>query len=201
MLAQLESFNRHLFLLINAGGHAGTSTIVFAKFWAEWVIWAIPAGLILAWLRSGSRTRQSLLLAALSGVVGLLVNQLVGLMWYHPRPFEIGLGHTYLAHAADSSFPSDHLTLYWSVTIAWLLTRGGKWAWGMVWLGLPLAWARIYLGVHYPLDMVGAALVSVGSAQVALRSGDRVIGLLFPWLESFYRRLCAPVIRRGWFLG
>jgi undecaprenyl-diphosphatase len=200
MLEQLESLNRHLFLLINAGGDAATGTIVFAGFWAQWLIWAVPAGLVLAWLRAESRTRQSLMLVALSGVVGLLINQLISLMWYHPRPFEIGLGHTYLAHAADSSFPSDHLTLYWSVTIAWLRLRGGKWAWGMVWLGLPLAWARIYLGVHYPLDMVGAALVSVGSAQVALRSGERVIGPLLPLLEASYRRLCAPAIRRGWFL-
>jgi undecaprenyl-diphosphatase len=41
----------------------------------------------------------------------LLINQVIILLWQHPRPFVIGLGHTYLAHAADSSFPSDHLTL------------------------------------------------------------------------------------------
>ena len=36
-------------------------------------------------------------------------------------------------------------------------------------LGLPMAWARIYLGVHFPLDMVGAALVAVLSAWLCFR--------------------------------
>ena len=51
-------------------------------------------------------------------LVALLVNQLIGLVWQHLRPFMIGLGHSHLAHVADSSFPSDHLTLLWAVAFS-----------------------------------------------------------------------------------
>lgn len=82
----------------------------------------------------------------------------------------IGLGHTLITHAADSSFPSDHLTLLWAVAFSFLMHLspylGGI---ALALLGLPVAWARIYLGVNFPLDMVGAALVAVLSAWLAFR--------------------------------
>lgn len=37
-------------------------------------------------------------------------------------------------------------------------------------LGLPVACARIYLGVHFPFDMLGAAVVAVLSAWLAMCS-------------------------------
>jgi membrane-associated phospholipid phosphatase len=33
-------------------------------------------------------------------------------------------------------------------------------------IGIPVAWARIYLGVHFPLDIVGAAIVGMVSASL-----------------------------------
>ena len=38
------------------------------------------------------------------------------------------------------------------------------------WQSPPVAWARIYLGVHFPLDMLGAALVALLSAWSAFRA-------------------------------
>jgi undecaprenyl-diphosphatase len=34
------------------------------------------------------------MLVATASVAGLLINQIIGLAWSHPRPFMIGLGHT-----------------------------------------------------------------------------------------------------------
>lgn len=49
--------------------------------------------------------RQALVYTGLVAAFALLVNQLIGMVWYHPRPFEIGLGHTLLAHQPETSFP------------------------------------------------------------------------------------------------
>ena len=35
-----------------------------------------------------------------------------------------GVGHTWLAHAADNGFPSDHATLTWSWAWCWPARRG-----------------------------------------------------------------------------
>ena len=82
----------------------------------------------------------------------------------------IGLGNTLIPHVADSSFPSDHLTLLWAVALSFLMHQRPRFAGVfLALLGLPMAWARIYLGVHFLLDMLGAALVAGISAWLCFR--------------------------------
>jgi undecaprenyl-diphosphatase len=40
--------------------------------------------------------------------------------------------------------------------------------------GLSIAWSRIYLGVHFPLDMVGAAAFAPASALLCLLGRTQV---------------------------
>lgn len=65
-------------------------------------------------------------------------------------------------------------------------------------LGLPVAWARIYLGVHFPLDMLGAALVAMGSARLVRGQEQRLIAPLMRLLLPPYRTVFDALIRRGW---
>jgi len=194
----MEELNQALFLLLNASGHPPALLLAMAQVMAEWIVWLVPLILTVGWLRGGERLRKLMLEAAASGLTGLLINQLIALFWQHPRPFMIGLGHTFLAHAPDSSFPSDHLTLIWAVAFSMLVHRRPRPA-GLLLalLGLPVAWARIYLGVHFPLDMVGAALVALASARLVLHK-EQVIGRMYPPILALYRLLAAPLIRRGW---
>lgn len=195
----MQELNEALFLLINASEHPNAILLTIARFFAEYALWLIPLTLAAGWLRGTERTRRIMLEAAASGLAGLLINQVIALVWQHPRPFMIGLGHTYLAHAADSSFPSDHLTLLWAVSFSFLMHRQPRMA-GMALslLGLPVAWARIYLGVHFPLDMVGAALVAILSAWLAFREERRLLAPVYQWVARVHQRLLAPLIQRGW---
>jgi undecaprenyl-diphosphatase len=145
--------------------------ITACHFFAERLIWAIPILIGISWLRGREETRKAMLIATASGLLGLLINQIIGLVWLHPRPFMIGLGHTLIPHVADSSFPSDHLTLWWAVTFSLAMQRGPRMA-GLILapLGIPIAWARIYLGVHFPFDMFGAVIVAWLSVAVITRS-------------------------------
>jgi undecaprenyl-diphosphatase len=197
----METFNHSLFLLINAPAHPGAIMLVLARLSAEYLILLAPLTLLVGWLRRGERIRKLMLEAAICAVLALLVAQVIGLVWPHPRPFMIGLGHQFLPHVADSSFPSDHLTLMWSVGFSLLLHAESRAAGALLAiLGLPVAWARIYLGVHFPLDMAGAALVAALCAWLCLRHARRVVELVFPWMTAAYRQLFAPLIRRGWVL-
>ncbi len=65
-------------------------------------------------------------------------------------------------------------------------------------LGLPMAWARIYLGVHFPLDMVGAALVAGLSAYLCLREERWLLAHVYQGADAAYRQLFAIPIWRGW---
>lgn len=195
----MEELNQTIFLMINASAHPHPLMLAVAQCFAEWAIWVIPLLLMLGWLRGSERLRKQMLEAAVSGLTGLLFNQFIGLLWQHPRPVMVGLGHTFLAHSVDSSFPSDHLTLIWAVAFSLLLHQRLRTA-GLLLalLGLPVAWARIYLGVHFPLDMVGATLVALVCSQLVRHEGRFVVEHLYQPLLVIFRLLAAPLIRRGW---
>jgi len=195
----MEELNRAIFLMINAPENPNALILAIAKLLADYMIWLIPAMLVIGWLRGEERTRRILLGAAASGLAGLLINQVIGLIWQHPRPFMIGLGHTFIPHVADSSFPSDHLTLLWAVGFSFLLHRSSRMTGlTLTLLGLPVAWARIYLGVHFPLDMVGATLVAGSCAWFAFREERRFIEPMYNIATRIYRRLFRPLIQCGW---
>jgi undecaprenyl-diphosphatase len=195
----MEALNDSLFLLINASSSPPPAVLVAARALAEGVIWLIPLGLVWGWLRGSRDLRATLLRAALAGLIALGANQLIGLVWYHPRPFEIGLGHAWLVHSRDSSFPSDHVTLLWSVALGLALRRHTRTAGMTLGLaGIAVAWARIYLGVHFPFDMAGAAVVAVAAVAVASSVPTPAIDSLLRALSTAHRVLFAPLIARGW---
>ena len=109
---KIETLNRALFLDIN--GSADTPAwawlVQAAIGIADYVIALIPLLLVGLWLRGDHARRSVAIKACLVALLGVAANQAIGAVWPHPRPFMIGLGHAWIQHAADSSFPSDHLT-------------------------------------------------------------------------------------------
>lgn len=198
-VAAMESFNQSVFLYLNAPADAGALALAVARFLADDLIWLVPTGLLFGWMFGSDGVRRAMLQTTVAGVVALVSAQIIGLVWFHPRPFMIGLGHIFLAHVRDASFPSDHLTLWWAASFSLLSCRQVRAA-GIVMslFGLTIAWARIYLGVHFPLDMVGAAGVALLSSLAGTYRRDRYFAPLFTAASSLHRVLFAPLIQRGW---
>ncbi|MGA7731840.1 MAG: phosphatase PAP2 family protein [Chloroflexia bacterium] len=132
-----------------------------------WTLYPV-AGLVGArWVATG-RKADALTLALSIGGSGLL-NKVLKLVVERPRP-----RHT--LHRQDpsgSSFPSNHITMslcaygalaYLALArqekrpVRWRLSRLGLVALLIVAIG----YSRIFLGVHYPSDVVGGWLVGVG---------------------------------------
>jgi len=195
----MEELNQALFLLINASIHPNSLTVFAAKVLANDTIWIIPLGISAYWLYGAERTRIVVLASCMSGVSGLLINQIIALMWTHPRPFMIGLGQTLIPHAADSSFPSDHLTLVWAVGVTFLLHRDFRFVGSILsLLGIAIAWARIYLGVHFPMDMLGSVFVATATSRLISWREDLFVLPLFHLISRLHRSLLSPFIQRGW---
>jgi undecaprenyl-diphosphatase len=195
----MEFLNQTFFLWINAPEHPNAQIVRLATFFAEWLIWTVPILIGVGWLRGNENTRKSLLIATASGLLGLLTNQIIGLAYSPPRPFMIGLGHTLIPHVADSSFPSDHLTLWWSIAFSFLLQRGLRSSGvALALIGLPIAWSRIYLGVHFPLDMLGAIAVAALSAVLTLHEARWYLGPIYRLATCIHSLLFGTLIARGW---
>ena len=116
----MENLNVWLFSLWNAGEHPPPALLAAARWMAEWIIFAVALWIVLSWIYGRGRFRVSLLNAGLAAGLGLAINQMIGLIWYHPRPFELGIGQQFLPHGLETSFPSDHATMLWALGI-WLV--------------------------------------------------------------------------------
>ncbi len=156
----LDTFNHWLFLLINPAHQPETILLNIAKFFAELPIVLIPLCLIALWIK-GQKARIVALNAGLITTLALLVNYLISLIWFHNRPFADHIGTTLIHHAADSSFPSDHITLFASVGFYLFYEKSyQKLGAALLLLSLMTGWARVFVGVHYPLDIMGAYILT-----------------------------------------
>jgi undecaprenyl-diphosphatase len=111
----------------------------------------------------------------------------------------LGLGPTFIAHASDSSFPSDHATVFAAVGLTLTLANARSVVgWATLVLGVCVAWARIFLGVHFPDDMAGAVAV-VAVVWMALHPVWRLAGERVTLAVSrLYRAVLAGPIASGW---
>lgn len=166
----LESFNRMLYLKVNAGENTPAWLIQVAIGLADMTIYLIPLLLLIFFWKKDQGLRNLAIKIVLVVVTALTVNLAIRTIWPHPRPFMIGLGKTWLHHAPDASFPSNHMTLFISTGLTLLLSDMRRLGFIMLLMGLGTAWARIFLGVHFPLDMIGAVGTSLISYLIWIKN-------------------------------
>jgi undecaprenyl-diphosphatase len=133
------------------------------------VLW-IVLGVLLALAAGKPPLRTSLITAATVWTADLLA-ALLKLGFQRARPYEaIPEADPLLRWDIGTSMPSGHAaaSAAGAVILGYLL--GGRWAWAVGMLAVAVGFARVYIGVHYPSDVLAGAGVGVvvGLAAVAL---------------------------------
>lgn len=106
---------------------------------------------------------QFLVYFAVAGIVALVLTKLAGMCFVDPRPFVVHHFIPLIPHAADNGFPSDHTVL--SVLMALIVLKySRKVGLALLVLALLVGWSRVFVGVHNPIDIVGAVLIAVLAA-------------------------------------
>ncbi|HGJ5859226.1 MAG TPA: undecaprenyl-diphosphate phosphatase [Arsenophonus nasoniae] len=201
----LNDINLSLFSFINATPITSISTLTLAIFLAKRLILIFPLITIACWFwgSAGNLVCQRVFVCktALALIVGLAISGFIGVIFPLERPFVLGIGQHFLAHAPTPSFPSNHATIAFIFAFSFLF-------WLRNWIGLLLfipaftiAWARIFLGVHWPLDMVGAFLVAIMACGISQTIWELGGHKLLPYIIKAYQILFAPLIKKGWIRG
>jgi membrane-associated phospholipid phosphatase len=97
-----------------------------------------------------------------------------------PRPYEVMAGAVLRQPPAHgTSFPSSHTAVTLAVVLALVPFLARPLAAVAIAYAVLVGWSRVYLGVHYPLDIVGGAGIAMavgGAVLLALRAMLRRAG-------------------------
>ena len=104
--------------------------------------------------------------------IALLLKALI----LEPRPFAV-LNNVHLLVVEDdpSSFPSGHTTSTFAVlSVLVFKFRHEFWSVVLILFGIVIGFSRIYVGVHYPLDVLAGCIIGVLSAYFTYRYEDKI---------------------------
>src|SRR5919199_1930458 len=137
----------HPFLDVTMVGAAAGAEPAFIALVAIWFV--------IGWLRRLPMDRQGAIAALLAAGGALGANQVLASIWYRPRPYiaHPERVHHLLGHSSDSSFPSDHAAAAFAIA-AVLFARHRRLGLAALALAAVVGYARVYVGAHYPADVL-----------------------------------------------
>ncbi len=144
-------------------------------------LWFLPTG------PEMRRERQQRVINGLIALAGaLLTLRLLGMLLYRARPFVAHTVTLLVAHAPDTSFPSEHTTFAFVLIVA-LFPVLGRTRWLWLALGVAIGIARVFVGVHYPTDVLAGAIIGALWGGIALAFAPWLRSIEWPVLEKLAR--------------
>lgn len=134
--------------------------------------------------KARAMNQHAVFCALLSMGISNVVVKVCNILYNRPRPYDVFHIQPLFHPSDDPSFPSNMAAVFFAVAMGmWIYNRKLGW-----WLLIPavlVSFSRIYVGIHYPLDIIGAfftAMVSTGIAFLVLKIAEplptKVINLM-----------------------
>lgn len=163
MRLKLVSSNMDKFVFLKINDLAGRFgwldwLAVFFADYAGYILLAVVLGILI--FKKTFHARKMVFGALIAAVIsrGVIVTVIKSL-YYRPRPFEV-LQVTQLIPENNSSFPSGHAALYFAIAVAIYFYNKKMGVIFLITSGL-MGLARIYVGVHWPTDILAGLMVGV----------------------------------------
>ncbi len=154
--------------LLDAIGKLLAEDLIFLAIPVLLALWFLPVG------RERALNQRLAGLACVSVLLAIGLAVLLRQLHYQDRPFVSDASTRLLiSHGPDSGFPSDHATAAFALAGALLVRRrllGGV----LFGVALVLGVARIFVGVHWPSDILAGAVLGI-SVGVAVSFGEPLL--------------------------
>ncbi len=183
----MDRLNQNIFLLINSLANKNHFLDIVMVAIAKSMPYIFIGLLLYLWF---SNRKEEALYSGFATTLGVIINFIIGFIYFHSRPFVDSLGVTLISHKADNSFPSDHTTFLFSIALM-LLTFKSTRSLGVIsvisalWCGV----ARVYVGVHYPFDIIASFFVSIVAVTIITLLRNRLAilnsSIIYIWNRIF----------------
>ena len=116
------------------------------------------------------KTRKIGIASALSLAIGVLITNItLKNLVARTRPYEVVEGLSLLVERAnDYSFPSGHSCASFASAFVIYKMTPGKFGVPALILAALIALSRLYVGIHYPTDVIAGTIIGIISALIAL---------------------------------
>ncbi|MEK7193801.1 MAG: phosphatase PAP2 family protein [Patescibacteria group bacterium] len=105
-------------------------------------------------------------LAALSVILSRgVITEAIRFLYPKLRPFAVLSIEPLINHSSSGSFPSGHSAAFFALAFV-LLFFNKKWGWRFLGMALIMGLARIFVGVHWPSDILGGAVIGLISVII-----------------------------------
>ncbi|WP_410812880.1 phosphatase PAP2 family protein [Micromonospora sp. 067-2] len=168
--------NYHFFELVNGGAGRRPyldATMVFCARWLLYVVFAAGALMVAFALRRG-RVRP-VIEFAVTLLLSFAAAFAVSHVSHELRPFQSHHVHQLIAHDPGVALPSDHATAAFAIAFGTYAFFNHRWGIILGFVATTIGLARIWVGVHYPGDILAAAAIAALSAIVVVLSGRLAI--------------------------
>lgn len=149
--------NTALFFTIFHLAHTSPILDSLMVFGAEYIIYLTVTLVILLFFKGGPQEKKVVVLIILALGFFYIIEKLIHLFYNNPRPFVTYPIQTLIKHPATPSFPSTHTSSMAIIAFSYYFYKSKYFPIFlslMLWIGL----ARVFVGVHYPLDILGGVI-------------------------------------------
>jgi len=147
------------------------------------------------WFQDGDnrRKRKCLVADVAAGFVGLAVARVLALTVVRPQSLNVPELMTRIPYGIEAaswegwnSFPSDHAVLFFGLATGIFFASRRVGVFTFIYLTAFICLPRLYLGIHYPTDILSGPLIGISAGWLANRPAiaEFLSDWAFRWLDA-----------------
>ncbi len=161
----MNEMNISLFRAINDLGFEYPSLNTPFIFIAEYTVILLALMTLFYWFTRTEKNRYMVMTAGFAFILAEIIGKLAGKLHFNYQPFvELSNVNFLIEKTANNSFPSDHTILFFAFCVAFWLYNKKNILWLLI--AVLVGVSRIWVGVHYPFDVITGALIATLCAIV-----------------------------------